>query len=235
MTAPLVIFFDVDNTLLDNDVLYSGLHARTLDALGPERDARFWEIYDEVRAVHDVVDIPAAIERFKAEFPSLPASAELHGLVFDFPFADVVFPSTPAAVAHAQLLGLPAVLSDGDSRFQPHKIAASGVGALFDGHVVIRQHKELEFPQVEQLYPARHYVMVDDKPRIHRALKSRYGDAITTIMVCQGHYAAEDHDYHGADIVFEDIGEVADLTADDLRARAATPPRGPQTSATSRG
>jgi FMN phosphatase YigB (HAD superfamily) len=217
MKPGLVIFFDVDNTLLDNDAVYAGLHERTAAALGPDRDRRFWEIYNEVRAINDVVDIPAAIDQFQREFPGLPAAAELHRLVFDFPFAEVVFPTTPAAVAHAAALGLPAVLSDGDSRFQPHKISASGVAAMFDGRVVIRQHKELEFPQVEQLYPAGHYVMVDDKPRIHRALKARYGDTITTIMVCQGHYAADDHDYHGADIVLEDIGELTSLTADDLK------------------
>jgi len=201
MTHDLVLLFDVDNTLLDNDAVYAGLHERTADALGPEHDARFWEIYDEVRAVHDVVDIPAAIERFQAEFPGLPGTARLHDLVFDFPFASEVYPATPDAVAHARGLGIPAILSDGDPRFQPHKITASGMRDLFEGRVLIYEHKELEFDSVERRYPARHYVMVDDKPRIHRALKERYGGAITTVMVCQGHYAAEDHDYHGADLV----------------------------------
>jgi len=224
MSYGLVIFFDVDNTLLDNDAVYAGLHERTAAALGPARDKRFWQIYDEVRTTRDVVDIPAAVERFQAEFPNLAAAASLHRLVFDFPFAKVVFPSTPTAVAYAATLGLPAVLSDGDSRFQPHKITASGVRALFDGRVVIREHKELEFEQVEQLYPADHYVMVDDKPRIHRALKARYGSAITTIMVCQGHYAADDHDYHGADIVLEDIGEITKLAPEDIRERASLIP-----------
>lgn len=227
MSNGIVIFFDVDNTLLDNDAVYAGLHERTAAALGPSCDARFWEIYDEVRKVRDVVDIPAAIEQFQAEFPKLPASSTLHELIFSFPFADVVFESTPSAVAYSATLGLPAVLSDGDRRFQPHKITASGVRALFDGRVLIREHKELEFPQVERIYPAEHYVMVDDKPRIHRALKSRYGSAITTIMVCQGHYAADDHDYHGADIVLEDIGEITKLTPADMRERAiATPSPG---------
>lgn len=220
MSSGLVIFFDVDNTLLDNDAVYAGLHERTAAALGPACDARFWAIYDEVRKARDMVDIPAAIDQFQSEFPRLPAARTLHDLIFSFPFAEVVFESTPAAVAYAATLGLPAVLSDGDRRFQPHKITASGVRALFDGRVVICEHKELEFAQVAQLYPADHYVMVDDKPRIHRALKERYGAAITTIMVCQGHYAADDHDYHGADIVLEDIGEIRELTPDDIRARA---------------
>jgi FMN phosphatase YigB (HAD superfamily) len=224
MTQDIVLFFDVDNTLLDNDAVYAGLHQRIETAVGQQPAGRFWQIYDEVRVVNDVVNIPAAIEKFQAEFPTLPGAGKLHDLVFHFPFASVVFDSTPAAVAHAATLGLPVILSDGDPAFQPHKIAASGLYGLFDGRVVIREHKDREFEAVELIYPARHYVMVDDKPRIHRALKARFGALITTIMVCQGHYGADDHDYHGADIVFEDIGEITKLAPEDIRERAVAVP-----------
>lgn len=216
----MVLFFDVDNTLLDNDAVYTGLHERIEAAVGPQHADRFWQIYDNVRKVNDVVNFPAAIEQFVREFPDLPNVQHLHALVFGFPFADVVYRETPGAIAHAQTLGLPVILSDGDPVFQPHKIDASGMRQLFDGRVIILEHKDQEFDQAEERFPGTHYVMVDDKPRIHRALKPRYGDAITTIMVCQGHYAANDHDYHGADVVLENIGEITQLGPDDIRARA---------------
>lgn len=44
---------------------------------------------------------------------------------------------------------------------------------------------------VQALYPAPHYVMVDDKPRIHAALKQLMKDRITTVQVLQGKYARE--------------------------------------------
>ncbi len=42
---------------------------------------------------------------------------------------------------------------------------------------------------VERRYPARRYVMVDDKLRILTAMKKVWGDRLTTVFVRQGHYA----------------------------------------------
>ena len=42
---------------------------------------------------------------------------------------------------------------------------------------------------VERRYPARRYVMVDDKLRILTAMKTIWGDRLTTVFVRQGHYA----------------------------------------------
>jgi hypothetical protein len=44
---------------------------------------------------------------------------------------------------------------------------------------------------VKRHYPAAHYVMVDDKPRLLAAMKSQLGEQLTTVFVRQGHYAAE--------------------------------------------
>ena len=52
-------------------------------------------------------------------------------------------------------------------------------------------HKEEELDDVEQRYPAEHYVLVDDKLRILAAAKQFWGSRVTTIFVRQGHYATD--------------------------------------------
>ena len=42
---------------------------------------------------------------------------------------------------------------------------------------------------VERLFPARRYVMVDDKLRILSAIKAAWGERVTTVFARQGHYA----------------------------------------------
>ena len=42
---------------------------------------------------------------------------------------------------------------------------------------------------VEQRYPARHYVMIDDKLRILDSLRNQWHDRVTTVFPRQGHYA----------------------------------------------
>ena len=62
--------------------------------------------------------------------------------------------------------GQTVILSDGDVVFQPRKVERSGIFEAVDGHVLIYIHKEKALDDVERRYPAEHYVLVDDKPRI---------------------------------------------------------------------
>jgi hypothetical protein len=48
--------------------------------------------------------------------------------------------------------------------------------------------KEKALADVERLYPARHYVVVDDKLRILDAIKKKWKARVTTIFPKQGHY-----------------------------------------------
>jgi hypothetical protein len=71
---------------------------------------------------------------------------------------------------------------------------------------------------VAHRYPAKHYVMVDDKVRILAAMKQSWGEKLTTIFPRQGHYAldaAEVAKYPAPDIALEAIGALAerDLSA----------------------
>ena len=73
--------------------------------------------------------------------------------------------------------------------FQPRKVERSGLWRAFDGRVLIYIHKEEELDDVARLYPADHYVMIDDKLRILSAVKKIWGERVTTVFPKQGHYA----------------------------------------------
>jgi hypothetical protein len=66
---------------------------------------------------------------------------------------------------------------------------------------------------VERRYPATHYVMVDDKLRILAAMKSAWGERLTTVFPRQGHYALDPREvakWPPADVTIEAIGELAE-------------------------
>jgi hypothetical protein len=84
--------------------------------------------------------------------------------------------------------------------------------------MLIYIHKEQMLDDVELRYPARHYVMVDDKLRILAAMKRIWGNRLTTVWPRQGHYPLDRKaiaTYPSADITIERIGDLVntDLTA----------------------
>ena len=81
----------------------------------------------------------------------------------DYPFADRLYSGALHAVSHVQQWGPTVILSDGDAVFQPRKIVRSGLWAAFEDRVLIYVHKEQELAEVERLYPAKQYVLIDDK------------------------------------------------------------------------
>ncbi len=124
---------------------------------------------------------------------------------------------------HAQQWGPAVILSDGDAVFQPRKVERSGLWQAVDGRVLIYIHKERELAYVERLYPARHYVLIDDKLRILDAVKKAWGERVTTVFPKQGHYARDPQTlatYPPADIELAKIGDL--LTCD----RSAFLPKG---------
>ena len=114
-------------------------------------------------------------------------------------------------IEHLSTWGPTVILSDGDVVFQPRKVERSGLYKAVEGRALIYIHKEQELDDVENRYPARHYVLVDDKLRILTAVKKVWGTRVTTIFPRQGHYA---HDpkalatYPPADIAIERIGDL---------------------------
>jgi hypothetical protein len=107
--------------------------------------------------------------------------------------------------------GLTVILSDGDVVFQPRKVQRSGLWEAVEGRVLIYIHNEQMLDDVRQRYPARHYVMIDDKLRILAAMKKIWNDRLTTVFPRQGHYALDPKivaAYPAADVVIERIGDL---------------------------
>jgi hypothetical protein len=103
--------------------------------------------------------------------------------------------------------------------FQPRKVDRAGLWRVFDGHVLIYVHKEEELEYVEQLYPARRYVMIDDKLRILDSMKKIWGDRLTTVFAQQGHYATDPQtlaDYPHGDLQLARIGDLANYNLGDF-------------------
>ena len=122
---------------------------------------------------------------------------------------------------HLQTLGRAVILSDGDVVFQPHKVRRSGLYDAVNGEVLIYIHKEHELAEVERLYPAAHYVMVDDKLRLLSAVKAAWDERLTTVFVRQGHYAFESKEtkpYPTADITVERLDELLRFGLEDFTA-----------------
>ena len=109
----------------------------------------------------------------------------------------------------------PVVLSDGDVVFQPRKIERAGIWNAVAGRVLIYTHKERALDHVVRRYPARHYVMVDDKPNLLAAMKLELGRKLTAVFVRQGHYASAAGSDLGTpppDHVIQRIGDLPLLT-----------------------
>jgi hypothetical protein len=80
-----------------------------------------------------------------------------------------------------------------------------------EGRVLIYIHKEQMLSDVEHRYPARRYVMVDDKVWLLAAMKSVWRDRLRTVFVRQGHYAQDprvDGTRPGPDLTVDSIGQL---------------------------
>src|SRR4030095_16842954 len=132
--------------------------------------------------------------------------------------------------------GVPVILSDGDVVFQPRKVDRSGMFETVDGNVLIYVHKEKELDDVEQRYPAEHYVLVDDKLRILAAIKKIWRVRVTTVFVRQGHYALDPKivaTCPAADVSIERIGDLLESDGQSLLEAARKLSGSPQTQASS--
>ncbi|MGA2939291.1 MAG: HAD family hydrolase [Syntrophobacteraceae bacterium] len=220
MTLPgkVVFLFDVDNTLLDNDRVLDDLRNHLEQEFGAETRDRYFAILEELYAELGYADYLGALQRYRLEDVCDPRLLLMSSFLVDYPFANRLYPGSLAVLAHLRQWGATVILSDGDVVFQPRKVQRSGLWEAVGGRVLIYIHKEQMLDDVERRYPARHYVMVDDKLRILTAMKNIWGKRLTTIWPRQGHYALDPKTltaYPPADLTVELIGDLVnyDLTA----------------------
>ena len=229
MTPPhdAVFLLDVDNTLLDNDAVAADLRRHLTQAFGAERQERYWVLFEQLRKELGYADYLGALQRYRVENPRDPHLLAVSSYLVDYPFADRLFPGALDVIKHLGGWGPVVILSDGDVVFQPRKVERSGLSAAVGGRVLIYIHKEQELQDVERRYPARHYVLVDDKVRILTAVKSVWRDRVTTVFVWQGHYAldaAEVAKYPPADVTIERIADLLHVERGALVPASVQPP-----------
>ena len=228
MTTPprLTFLIDVDNTLIDNDAAKEDMAAGLRRLLGDVETARFWALYEAVRHDTGMVNIPLTLARFeRREGLDAPAARDdaavreqrfaLADLLMAFPYDRYLFPGALDTIAHLRRLGRVAILSDGDPAFQPSKIWRAGIDAAVDGYVLVYDHKEQHLDEVVAAFPADHYVLVEDKPGVIARVRERLQLPLTTVLVRQGHYAAEVGvvPWPGAHLTLKSIGDLRNLEA----------------------
>ena len=207
----VVFLFDVDNTLLDNDTVQAELKSHLAEAHGPAARDRYVAILGQLVNELGYTDYLGALERLRIEMMHRPEVLQMSSWLVDYPFANRLFPRALEVVRHVSQWGLPVILSDGDAVFQPRKVERSGLWKAFEDRVLIYIHKEQELEYVERLYPARHYVLIDDKLRILATVKKAWGDRVTTVFPKQGHYAVDPSilaEYPQADLEIDKIGDL---------------------------
>jgi hypothetical protein len=213
--ADTVFLFDVDNTLLDNDRVTKDLRKFLDKSVGTELSSSYWKIFEELRSELGYADYLGALQRYRVKHHFDSNIVAVSTYLVNYPFANRLFPNSLDVIEKCAALGTVVILTDGDVVFQPRKIERSGLYEAFNGNILIYIHKETEIEGIEESYPAKHYVLVDDKVRILSAVKEIWKDKVTTVFPRQGHYALDKETvakYSTPDITVERIGDL--LTTD---------------------
>jgi FMN phosphatase YigB (HAD superfamily) len=221
--SPVVFLIDVDNTLLDNDRIAADLRRHLEREVGHERQERYWALFEELRAELGYADCLGALQRYRIEHPHDPSLLTVSAFLIDYPFVNRLYPNSLEVLERLRTWGPTIILSDGDAVFQPRKVERSGIYKAVNGNVLIYIHKERELDDVEQRYPAEHYLLVDDKLRIVTAVKQVWGIASppsfrgrdTTRMTRR-------RSYPPADISVERIGDLLEHDLPSLLASGAS-------------
>lgn len=223
MTTDVVFLLDVDNTLLDGDRIVADLREHLRSAFGVDCAKRYFAILEGLRDELGYVDYLGALQRYRTDVAHGSTAEQkllmMSAFLIDYPFADRLFPHVLELIRCLGRLGLTVVLTDGDVVFQPRKVQRSGLWDAVHGRVLVCVHKEQELDAVQRHYPARHYVMVDDKLRILAAMKAVWQERLTTIFVRQGHYAMDAEvvaRQPAADFTIASIGDLVELADSDL-------------------
>src|SRR5215831_18656044 len=163
MAADVVFLIDVDNTLLHNDVVIDDFRRHLIDTLGADCARRYWEIQHELSESVGYADYLGAVQRYRVEQPFDQSVLQAGLFLLDYPFANTFYPGALEVIRRLRQRAPVVIVTDGDAVFQVNKVHRSGLWDAVDGDVLVYVHKELMLRDIERRYPARHYVLVEDK------------------------------------------------------------------------
>jgi FMN phosphatase YigB (HAD superfamily) len=222
--VPLVFLVDVDNTLLDNDRLQADIREHLELCHGAECRDRYAAILQQLWDTLGYRDYLGALQRYRAEHPQHVELLAMSSWLLDYPFAERLYPGALQLLAHLRRAAPVVLLSDGDVVFQPRKVQRAGLAAAVDGQVLIYIHKEQALADVLRRHPARHYVLIDDKPRILAAVKQQWRQRVTTILPRQGQYAWDKSALAAGPAPDRQVPHIAGLLAHDAHSLAWSRP-----------
>ena len=163
----IVFLFDVDNTLLDNDRVQEDLDAHLADELrrGDPRPL-LGDFRGAVRARSATPTISARWNATGSRTCTIRACSRMANWLVDYPFAERLYPGALEAVAMCASGAARSCCRTATRCSSRARSSGRACGTPSTGEVLIFVHKEQELDDVERLYPARRYVLIDDKLRI---------------------------------------------------------------------
>jgi len=220
VTTPdgVVFLVDCDNTLVDNDGVQNDFQEHFTREFGVAGWDRYWTLFEQLRGEVGYADYLGVLQRYRLEDVSDTRLLSMAAFLLDYPFASRLYPGALDVLRHLRTRGLTVVLSDGDVVFQPRKIQRSGVWAAVEGRVLISIHKEQMLDVVAARYPARHYVMIDDKLRLLTMIKRAWRDRVTTVFPRQGQYAHDPEVLSACPAADVTVARIGELLAPDFPA-----------------
>ena len=224
----MVFLIDVDNTLLDNDRVSADLMRHLVAEVGRQRQQRYWELFEELRKELGYADYLGALQRYRLENPRDPNLLTVSMYLRRLPVREPALPELARRDRASQALG-----TGGDSLRRRRGLSAAqdrALRALYEAvehNVLIYIHKEQELDDVERRYPAKHYVLVDDKVRILDAIKGAGGRGsppCSRARATMPHDTAEVAKYRAPDVTLDRVGALVEHDGPALRRAAKAIP-----------
>ena len=123
---PVVFLVDVDNTLLDNDRVAADLMRHLSARSGRERQQRYWALFEELRQQLGYADYLGALQRYRVEHPRDPHVLTVSLYLFDYPFANRLYPGSLDVIEHLKQWGPVVILPTATSSFSRARSSARG-------------------------------------------------------------------------------------------------------------
>jgi FMN phosphatase YigB (HAD superfamily) len=210
----VVFLVDVDNTLIDNDGVREVFRRDIAMRFGASYRDRYWDIQEGLFTSLGYRDYLGAAQQLWLDSACDMELLSLPAYLLDYPFDGRLYPGALDVLNYLRKWGPTVILTDGDAIFQPRKVERAGIAKAAGDRILIYVHKEDALDDIKRRFPARHYVLIDDKPRILDAFKRAWGRDVTTIFPRQGQFANDPaaHAAHPApDLTISRIGDLLEI------------------------
>src|SRR4051812_6722996 len=102
----LVFFFDVDNTLLNNDRVLGDVRRYLKREVGGQRAGRYWKIFDRLREECQYADYLGALQRYREQYPHDTHLLKVSHFLIGYPFAQRLYDDSLEVIRRARRWGM---------------------------------------------------------------------------------------------------------------------------------